>query len=103
MRLSCEEVFGPVMPVASFKTFDEVVQAANGTPYGLAGYVLTRDMGTAVRAYETLKFGIVGVNDLLPSTAEAPFGGVKESGFGREGGQEGLREYMDNKFVSMGL
>lgn len=103
MKLSCEEVFGPVMPVSSFKTFEEAVQAANSTPYGLAGYVLTSDMATAVRAYEMLKFGIVGVNDLLPSTAEAPFGGVKESGFGREGGQEGLSEYMDNKFVSMGL
>jgi succinate-semialdehyde dehydrogenase/glutarate-semialdehyde dehydrogenase len=103
MRLSCEEVFGPVMPVSSFKTFDEAVEAANSTPYGLAGYVLTRDLGTAVRSYEALRFGIIGVNDLLPSTAEAPFGGVKESGFGREGGEEGLREYMDHKFVSMGL
>ena len=103
MRLSCEEVFGPVMPVSPFQTFEEVVEVANGTPYGLAGYVLTRDLGTAVRAYESLEFGIVGVNDLFPATAEAPFGGVKESGFGREGGQEGLREYLDYKFVSMGI
>jgi succinate-semialdehyde dehydrogenase len=103
MRVSCEEVFGPVMPVSSFKTFDEAVQTANRTPYGLAGYVLTRDLSTAIRAYEALTFGIVGVNDLVPATAEAPFGGVKESGFGREGGQEGLREYLDQKFVSMGF
>lgn len=95
MRLSCEEVFGPVMPVSPFRTFEEAVEAANSTPHGLAGYVFTRDLETAVRAYESLEFGIVGVNDLLPSTAEAPFGGVKESGFGREGGQEGLREYLD--------
>jgi succinate-semialdehyde dehydrogenase len=103
MRVSCEEVFGPVMPIFPFDTFEEGIEAANGTPYGLAAYVLTRDMSTAVRAIEALRFGIVGVNDLVPSTAEAPFGGVKQSGFGREGGQEGLHEYMDEKFISIAL
>ena len=72
-------------------------------PYGLAGYVMTRDIATATRAYEGLDFGIIGVNDMVPATAEAPFGGIKTSGFGREGGQEGLQEYMERKFVSIGL
>jgi succinate-semialdehyde dehydrogenase/glutarate-semialdehyde dehydrogenase len=101
MRVSCEEVFGPVMPISSFATLEEGLALANGTPYGLAGYVMTTNLETATRAYEGLKFGIVGVNDLTPATAEGPFGGVKESGFGREAGQEGLHEYLDTKFVSM--
>jgi succinate-semialdehyde dehydrogenase/glutarate-semialdehyde dehydrogenase len=101
MRVSCEEVFGPVMPISSFSTLEEGLALANGTPFGLAGYVMTTSLETATRAAEGLKFGIVGVNDLTPATAEGPFGGVKESGFGRESGQEGLHEYMDTKFVSM--
>ena len=103
MRLGCDEVFGPVMAVSTFRTIDEALQLANDTPYGLAGYVMTRDLTTATRVYEGLEFGIIGVNDMVPATAEAPFGGVKTSGFGREGGQEGLREYLDAKFVSIGL
>ena len=103
MRLGCDEVFGPVMAVSSFQTIDEALQLANGTPYGLAGYVMTRDMSTAIRVYEGLEFGIVGVNDMVPATAEAPFGGSKTSGFGREGSHEGMIEYMDQKFVSIGL
>lgn len=101
MRLSCEEVFGPVMPVSRFSTLEEGLHLANDTPFGLAAFVLTRDLSTATRAYEGLKFGIIGVNDLVPATAEAPFGGVKHSGWGREGGAEGLHEYLDVKFVSM--
>ena len=96
MRLSCEEVFGPVMPVMSFSSLEEALEQANGTPYGLAGYAITSDLGTAVRVAEGLEFGIVGVNDLVPAVAQAPFGGVKQSGFGREGGQEGLQEYLEN-------
>jgi succinate-semialdehyde dehydrogenase/glutarate-semialdehyde dehydrogenase len=103
MRVSCEEVFGPVMPVATFSTMEEALQLANDTPFGLAGYVMTRDLSWATRVYEGLKFGIVGVNDFVPATAEGPFGGVRESGFGREGSQEGLREYLETKFVSIGL
>lgn len=103
MRVSREEVFGPVMPVDSFDSLDEALRQANDTPFGLAAYVLTKDLASAIRAYEGLKFGIVGVNDLVPATAEGPFGGVKESGFGREGAQEGLHEYMDTKFVSIAL
>ncbi len=103
MRLGCDEVFGPVMAVSTFKDIDEALQLANDTPYGLAGYAMTRDLTTATRVYEGLEFGIIGVNDMVPATAEAPFGGIKTSGFGREGGQEGLREYLDAKFVSIGL
>ncbi len=103
MQIGCDEVFGPVMAVSAFTTLDEALQLANATPYGLAGYVMTRDLSTATRVYEGLDFGIIGVNDMVPATAEAPFGGSKTSGFGREGGQEGLYEYMEQKFVSIGL
>ncbi len=103
MQLGCDEVFGPAMAVNTFSTVDEALQMANDTPYGLAGYVMTKDLSTATRVYEGLEFGIVGVNDMVPATAEAPFGGTKTSGFGREAGQEGLYEYMDQKFVSIGL
>ena len=103
MQIGCDEVFGPVMAVSAFQTVDEALRLANATPYGLAGYVMTRDLSTATRCYEGLDFGIVGVNDMVPATAEAPFGGSKTSGFGREGGQEGLYEYMEQKFVSIGV
>src|SRR5690606_5526840 len=101
MRICCEEVFGPVMAVGKFKTVEEAIQRANDTPFGLAGYIFTRDLSIATRAYEQLRFGIVGVNDLVPATAEGPFGPMKQSGFGREGAVEGLREFMETKFVSM--
>ena len=103
MQIGCDEVFGPVMAVSTFSTVVEALELANATPYGLAGYVLTNDLSTATRVYEGLEFGIIGVNDLAPATAEAPFGGIKSSGFGREAGQEGLTEYMNQKFVSIGL
>ena len=101
MRVSCEEVFGPVMPVSPFETLEEGLRLANDTPYGLAAYVHTRSLNTAIKAYEGLKFGIVGVNDMVVATAEAPFGGLKQSGHGREGGEEGLHEYLEAKFVSI--
>ncbi len=103
MQIGCDEVFGPVMAVSTFETVDEALRLANDTPYGLAGYLMTKDLSTATRVYEGLEFGIVGVNDMVPATAEAPFGGTKISGFGREGSQEGLYEYVDQKFVSIGL
>lgn len=103
MRVMQEETFGPVMLLNSFDDMASTLAQANNTPYGLAAYVLTNDLRTAIRAYEGLKFGIVGVNDMTPATAEAPFGGVKQSGFGREGAQEGLHEYMETRFVSMAI
>ncbi len=101
MRVSCDEVFGPVMPVSPFETLEEGLRLANDTTYGLAAYVHTRNLNTAIKAYEGLKFGIVGVNDMVVATAEAPFGGMKQSGHGREGGEEGLEEYLEAKFVSL--
>jgi succinate-semialdehyde dehydrogenase/glutarate-semialdehyde dehydrogenase len=103
MRVMQEEVFGPVMLIRDFTTLEEALSHANATPYGLAGYVIGRDVTAVTRAYEGLRFGIVGVNDLTPATAEGPFGGIKQSGFGREGAQEGLHEYMETKFVSVAL
>lgn len=93
----CEEIFGPVLPIVPFDTTEEVVAMANDTEYGLAAYLFTRDLGTAMKVSEALEFGMIGVNDWYPVTAEAPFGGVKQSGLGRESGLEGLAEYVDAK------
>ena len=98
-----EETFGPVAPVIAFDDEDEVLAMANDTDYGLASYVYTNDLGRAWRAIERLRFGIVGINDINPTAAAAPFGGVKESGLGREGGQEGILEYLDTKLVGFAL
>ena len=103
MRILEEETFGPIAPVVSFTDEADVVRAANATPYGLAAYVCTRDLGRAFRVAEALDYGIVGVNDGLPATPHAPFGGVKFSGIGREGGRWGLEEYLDVKYVSIAL
>jgi succinate-semialdehyde dehydrogenase/glutarate-semialdehyde dehydrogenase len=103
MRILEEETFGPVAPVMSFASESEAVAAANATPYGLAAYVWTRDLGRAFRLAEALDSGIVGINDGVPATPQAPFGGVKDSGIGREGGRWGLEEYLEVKFVSVGL
>jgi acyl-CoA reductase-like NAD-dependent aldehyde dehydrogenase len=102
MRLFSEEIFGPVMPIIGFESVEEVLAMANTTEYGLAAYVQTRDLNTAIRLYEGLEFGMVAVNDWMPSTPEAPFGGVKASGIGRECGREGLFEYMETKTVFIG-
>ncbi|MEA3217321.1 MAG: succinate-semialdehyde dehydrogenase / glutarate-semialdehyde dehydrogenase [Acidimicrobiia bacterium] len=98
-----EETFGPVAPIIVFDDEDEVLAMANDTSYGLASYVYTNDLGRAFRTVERLRFGIVGVNDINPTAAAAPFGGVKESGLGREGGQEGILEYLDTKLVGFAL
>jgi len=103
MLLLEEETFGPVAPVLKFATEAEAVERANATPYGLAAYLYTRDLARALRVAEALDYGIVGVNDGVPSVAHAPFGGVKQSGVGREGGAWGLEEYLETKFVSLGI
>jgi acyl-CoA reductase-like NAD-dependent aldehyde dehydrogenase len=92
-----EEIFGPVMPVISFDDIDEAIAVANATDYGLAAYVYTRDLATAFKVSEELEFGMIGINDWHPSTPEAPFGGVKQSGLGRESGSEGVLEYVEPK------
>ncbi len=98
-----EETFGPLLGMWKFSTDEEVIAWANDTPYGLAAYFYGRDMGRIVRMYEKLEYGIIGVNDPVPTVVQAPFGGVKHSGFGREGGHQGLDDYLDWKFVSIGL
>jgi succinate-semialdehyde dehydrogenase/glutarate-semialdehyde dehydrogenase len=102
-RILREEVFGPVAPVTTFADEDEAVTEANDTEYGLVGYVFTRDLDRAVRVGEALETGMVGINTGLVSNASAPFGGVKASGFGREGGDEGIAEYLDTKYLSLAL
>jgi succinate-semialdehyde dehydrogenase/glutarate-semialdehyde dehydrogenase len=97
MLIYREETFGPVAPVLSFESEEEVIQMANDTHYGLASYVYTRDISRAWRMFEALRFGIVGINDINPTAAAAPFGGMKESGLGREGGREGIAEYLETK------
>ena len=101
MRILGEETFGPVAPVIRFRDEQDVIRRANDTPVGLAAYLWTRDLSRAFRVTEALEYGIVGINDGVPSTAQAPFGGVKHSGLGREGGKWGIEEYLDIKYVSM--
>lgn len=103
MLVAREETFGPVAPLIPFDTEEEVLHHANATPFGLAAYVFTREVGRVWRVAEGLEYGIVGVNDPLPSVAQAPFGGYKQSGLGREGGASGINEYLEEKFVSLAL
>jgi succinate-semialdehyde dehydrogenase/glutarate-semialdehyde dehydrogenase len=99
-KLMTQEPFGPLAPVVAFKTFDEVVERANSLPYGLAAYAFTGSAQTANMIGDALQSGMVGVNSINVSTPETPFGGVKESGYGSEGGIEGLQAYMNTKFIS---
>jgi succinate-semialdehyde dehydrogenase/glutarate-semialdehyde dehydrogenase len=98
-----EEPFGPIAPITTFSGYDEVIERANSLPFGLAGYVFSNNLSVATRAYEDLEVGMVGVNEMLLATAEAPFGGVKESGMGREGGSLGIMDYLDPKYVKIKL
>ncbi|MGH2726786.1 MAG: NAD-dependent succinate-semialdehyde dehydrogenase [Actinomycetota bacterium] len=102
-RVLREEIFGPVAPVASFDSEEEAIAAANDTEFGLVAYVYTRDLKRAIRVVEALRTGMVGLNQGFVSNPAAPFGGVKLSGFGREGGREGILEYLDVKYVAMNL
>jgi len=97
MQIYREETFGPVAAIIPFDTEEEVLEMANDTHYGLASYIYTRDISRAMRVFERLRFGIVGINDINPTAAAAPFGGMKESGLGREGGREGIAEYLETK------
>jgi succinate-semialdehyde dehydrogenase / glutarate-semialdehyde dehydrogenase len=102
-RLLKEEIFGPVAPVAGFGSEDDAIAAANDTEYGLVAYVYTRDLQRAFRVMEGLEYGMVGVNQGMVSNAAAPFGGVKHSGFGREGGKEGIAEYLETKYCALNV
>jgi succinate-semialdehyde dehydrogenase / glutarate-semialdehyde dehydrogenase len=98
-----EEIFGPVAPVAGFDSEEEAIAAANDTEYGLVAYVYTGDLKRALRVCEGLETGMVGLNQGMVSNAAAPFGGVKHSGFGREGGSEGIEQYLETKYVAVNL
>ncbi|MXW45852.1 MAG: NAD-dependent succinate-semialdehyde dehydrogenase [Gammaproteobacteria bacterium] len=102
MRICREEIFGPVAPLLRFDTEEEAIQLANDTPFGLAAYFYARDVGRIYRVGEGLEFGIVGVNEGIISNAAAPFGGVKESGYGREGSRYGLDDYLEIKYLCLG-
>ena len=102
MRFMQEEIFGPVAPVFRFETEEEAVKLANDTVFGLACYFYTGDLGRAFRVMEGLKYGLVGVNEGIITTVEAPFGGLKESGLGKEGGHQGIEDYLDTKYVCIG-
>ncbi|PTA42907.1 NAD-dependent succinate-semialdehyde dehydrogenase [Micromonospora sp. RP3T] len=100
-EINSREIFGPVAPIVTFTTEEEAVARANATEYGLAAYVYTRDLSRAIRMAESLECGMVGINSGLISNAAAPFGGVKASGFGREGGFEGIEEYLETTYVAL--
>ena len=97
-----EETFGPVAPLFRFKTDDEVIELANRTEFGLASYFYSRDIGRIWKVAEALEYGMVGVNTGLISTAEVPFGGVKQSGLGREGARQGIEDYVEVKYLCLG-
>jgi succinate-semialdehyde dehydrogenase/glutarate-semialdehyde dehydrogenase len=102
MRVACEETFGPVAPLFRFSTEEEAVALANDTESGLAAYFYSRDIGRIWRVAEALEYGMVGINEGIISTEVAPFGGVKESGLGREGSKYGIEEFTELKYLCMG-
>ena len=103
MRIYREETFGPVAAVVPFDDEDDVIAMANDTDYGLAAYVYTQNLARALRTFEQLQFGIIGINDINPTSAAAPFGGMKESGLGREGAREGIEEYLETKLGGLSI
>jgi succinate-semialdehyde dehydrogenase/glutarate-semialdehyde dehydrogenase len=100
-RLLTEEIFGPVAPIVTFRTEDEAIEAANGTPFGLAAYAYTGDLARVIRLTERLETGMLGINTGIISNPAAPFGGVKQSGLGREGGFDGIEEYLETVYVGI--
>lgn len=102
MLIAYEETFGPVAPLFSFATEEEAIALANDTPYGLASYFFSRDVGRVWRVAESLEYGMVGINTGIMSTESAPFGGIKESGIGREGSKYGIDEYLEMKYLCLG-
>ena len=102
MRLFQEEIFGPIAPIVRFSTEEEAVEIANDTPYGLASYVFTNDLAQMWRVSNALEYGLVGANEVALASGEVPFGGVKDSGLGREGGRQGLDEYLETKYILLG-
>ncbi|ARV45437.1 succinate-semialdehyde dehydrogenase [Bacillus inaquosorum] len=103
MNIMHEETFGPVAPIVTYSDIDEAIQLANDTPYGLAAYFFTENYRRGIYISENLEYGIIGWNDGGPSAVQAPFGGMKESGIGREGGSEGIEPYLETKYMSIGL
>ena len=103
MRVADEEIFGPIAPIFKFETDEEGIALANCTEYGLAGYFYSRDIGRVWRVAEALEVGMVGVNTGMLTTELAPFGGVKESGLGREGSKYGIEEYVDTKYICLDI
>lgn len=103
MLVMHEETFGPVAPIQKFESIDEVIQLANDTPYGLAAYVFTESNSLGTKIIEKLDYGIVGWNDGVPATVQAPFGGMKESGLGREGGHQGIEDFLEIQYISIGI
>ncbi len=101
-KIFSEETFGPVAPLFRFRTEEEAISLANDTPFGLAAYFYTRDVGRIFRVSEALEYGIIGANEGIISTEVAPFGGFKESGLGREGSKYGLDEYLEIKYIALG-
>ncbi|TNG86937.1 aldehyde dehydrogenase family protein, partial [Testudinibacter aquarius] len=102
MKVATEETFGPLAPIFKFETEDEVIAAANATEFGLASYFYSRDIGRIMRVSEALEYGMVGVNSGILSNEAAPFGGVKQSGLGREGSKYGIEDYLEIKYILLG-
>ena len=102
-RLQQEEIFGPVAPLTAFETEDEAVRMANDTEFGLVSYLFTKDLSRALRVSERLEAGMIGLNQGIVSNPAAPFGGVKQSGLGREGGTVGIDEYLETKYVAVNV
>ena len=102
MRFAREEIFGPIAPVYKFETEEEAVNLANDSEYGLACYFYSRDLGRVMRVMHELEYGLIGVNEGLITTPEAPFGGLRESGLGKEGGRQGIADYLNSRYISLG-